>query len=68
MLGDVVLAVASMYEREHGRPPTRSEWQRLFLDAVQPIESPDDPPVRHVIAEARTPHAVRIDLAPPEDE
>jgi hypothetical protein len=30
--------VAALYRYEFGRLPTRTEWQRLLLDALQPVE------------------------------
>jgi hypothetical protein len=28
--------VVSLYEQQHGRRPTRTEWQQLVFDALQP--------------------------------
>ena len=37
LLRNAAIAVAEAYYEQCERPPTRSEWERLIRDAVQPI-------------------------------
>jgi len=61
LLREAALRVAVEYQREFARPPTRSEWERLLRDALQPIESLEPPSQQSVIAdEVAQPSAVRI--------
>jgi len=56
------MEVAEEYVREFGRPPTRSEWQRLIQDALEPIEDVDSPSRKSLFAENSKPRAVEIAL------
>ncbi len=62
-LRNAALAVAARYEEQCGRPPTRSEWERLITDAMQPLESLESPTTRSLIAhESRRPSSVEIKI------
>jgi hypothetical protein len=54
--------VAEAYSRKFGRPPTRSEWQRLIQDALEPVESLDSSARTSLFAEGAKPIAVQISL------
>jgi len=61
LLRNAALAVLEEYEEELGRPPTRSEWERLLHDAVQPMDSVDFGSQKALMAdESAPPRAVRI--------
>lgn len=49
ILEEAICRVVEEYEREFGRLPTRSEWQRLLETSLQPFEDlgaalPGEPP------------------------
>ncbi len=54
--------VAERYEREFGRPPSRSEWQRLIHDALEPVEELESTEVESLFVENSRPCAVEITL------
>jgi hypothetical protein len=61
LLRNAAIAVAAAYHEQCARPPTRSEWERLLQDAVQPIESLESTSLEPMIADAQgRPSAVRI--------
>ena len=65
LLRNAALAVAAAYQSHCARPPTRSEWERLLREAVQPIESLEGTPKESIIAEAQDrPNAVHIIVEP----
>lgn len=55
LLRSATLAVAAAYEEEWGRPPTRTEWERLVSDALQPAESLEASSTRTIIADSDSP-------------
>ena len=60
MLRDATIAIAQTYEREFGRAPTRSEWQLLMHDALEPVEELEPSSLKSLIAENVKPRAVRV--------
>jgi hypothetical protein len=54
--------VARLYGRELGRPPSRSEWQRLIQDALEPVEELDSSDVRSLFVENARPRSIEIVL------
>lgn len=56
ILRDAAHRVVVQYQTDMGRLPTRSEWERLLLDALQPNQNED--PARPMLSDDRRP--VRI--------
>jgi hypothetical protein len=67
-LRDAATQVAQEYTREFGRPPTRSEWQRLIHAALLPIEDVARTTKVFLSAENARPRAVKIALEGLEEE
>jgi hypothetical protein len=64
MLRDATMEVAAEYTKEFGRLPTRSEWQRLIQDALQPIGDLRSSEKESLFAENSRPREVQILLEP----
>jgi hypothetical protein len=62
LLRTAALEVDERYREAFGRSPTRSEWEHLMQDAVQPIEELETDQKQFVIAEGSRPGRVRIAL------
>jgi hypothetical protein len=62
MLRDATERVAAEYLREFGRRPTRSEWQHLIQDALEPIEDLNSAKQESLFAENSRPQKVEIVL------
>jgi hypothetical protein len=52
--------VAGLYNREFDRRPTRTEWQRLVCDALEPEEEIDSSISISLFAENVRPKAIEI--------
>ena len=53
-------AVNEQYRQALGRSPSRSEWERLLCDAIQPIDDLESDSTEPLVAETARPTAVRI--------
>jgi hypothetical protein len=62
ILREATKRIAALYEHELGRRPSRSEWQRLIQDGLEPVESMDSTEVRSPFVENSRPRAVEIVL------
>jgi hypothetical protein len=62
ILREAVKEVAGEYVREFDRRPTRSEWQRLIQDSLEPLEDLRSPSKESLFAENARPCAVEIIL------
>ena len=52
---------AEAYYEHCERPPTRTEWERLFRDAVQPMQDLESTSTQPIIADAQVgPSAVHV--------
>jgi hypothetical protein len=61
LLRNAAVAVAAAYQREFERPPTRTEWERLVRDAIEPVENLESSLKKSLIAGQKTgPRAVHI--------
>ena len=56
------MRVVSEYERELGRRPTRTEWQHLLHDTLEPDEHDESSETRHMLNENARPQSVLITL------
>jgi hypothetical protein len=64
ILAQATTEVLRLYQREFGRSPTRTEWQRLLHDALEPLDlEPAD--VESLFHEQGRPSAVEIVLETP---
>ena len=63
LLRDAAKEVAAAYERELGRCPTRTEWERLVHSALEPLRDLRSPAMCSLFAEDARPLAVQIVLA-----
>ena len=52
----------SEYQKEFGRSPKRSEWERLLHEAVQPVEQLTSSSKEFVTEEQAVPEAVKLIL------
>jgi hypothetical protein len=52
--------VALTYRREFGRPPTKSEWEHLMRNSLEPIEELETPGQESLCAEPGRPRSVTI--------
>jgi hypothetical protein len=64
ILRDATEAIAKLYEREFGRMPSRTEWQALLQDALEPMTELRSPEQVSLFAENARPSAVEIMLEP----
>ncbi|MBK8999539.1 MAG: hypothetical protein IPM35_27780 [Myxococcales bacterium] len=62
LLRTAALEVNSSYFNAFGRSPTRSEWERLMCEAVEPVEDLETDRKEFVIAEGSRPSRVKIVL------
>ena len=56
------LEIADRYKHELGRVPSRTEWQRLIQDGLEPVEDVEDRNVESLFAENSRPTSVDIVL------
>ena len=54
--------IAQSYTQAWGRPPTRTEWQILVRDALEPVESLESSSKTSLFAEDSEPTSVNISL------
>lgn len=62
LVRSATIAVAELYAREFGRPPTRTEWQRLILDSLASVSEGRSELVRCMFSEALDPTDLVISL------
>lgn len=62
ILRDAAKEVVQEYVREFSRPPTRTEWQRLIQDALEPMEDLDSSSRESMFAENSRPRSVEISV------
>jgi hypothetical protein len=63
VLREAALAVRAEYQKSFGRSPTRSEWERLMREAVEPIEDLESASKTFLMAEGTAPRSVKIILS-----
>ena len=62
ILRQATIEICRLYEREFGRSPTRTEWQRLIQDALEPMEELESTRVEYLFKEKGRPRSVEIVL------
>lgn len=64
ILREATEAIADRYKSEFGRVPSRTEWQRLIQDSLEPSEDVEGRQMESLFAENCRPQSVAIVLEP----